>query len=62
MDVVGFKGKIVFDTSKPDGTPRKLLCVDRMRELGWVAKTDLHVGLVKTYNSFLQSLSSISRS
>jgi GDP-L-fucose synthase len=62
MDVVGFKGKILFDTSKPDGTPRKLLCVDRMRELGWVAKTGLHVGLVKTYKSFLQSLSSISRS
>ena len=35
MAVVGFKGKIVFDCSKPDGTPRKLLDVTRMQQLGW---------------------------
>src|SRR3990167_9487906 len=39
MDVVGFKGRIVFDHTKPDGTPRKWLNVDKMRQLGWTAKT-----------------------
>jgi len=58
MNVVGFKGRIVFDTSKPDGTPRKVLCVDRMRELGWKAKTDLRDGIVRTYDCFLASAQS----
>lgn len=53
MDVVGFKGKIVFDASKPDGTPRKLLNVDRMRVLGWQAKTSLREGIAKAYADFL---------
>lgn len=53
MDVVGFKGEIEFDTSKPDGTPRKLLNVDRMRELGWQAKTSLRDGIAKAYADFL---------
>jgi len=53
MSVVGFKGGIVFNTSKPDGTPRKLLNVDRMRALGWQAKTELHEGIVKAYNDFM---------
>jgi len=56
MDVVGFKGDIVFDASKPDGTPRKLLSVERMRKLGWSAQTALRDGLVKTYAAFLQRL------
>jgi GDP-L-fucose synthase len=60
MDVVGFQGKIVFDTSKPDGTPRKLLCVDRMRQLGWTAKTDLRDGIARTYDHFLESAYSTS--
>jgi GDP-L-fucose synthase len=54
MDVVGFKGRIVFDASMPDGTPRKLLCTERMRQLGWRAKTDLREGIAKAYQSFLQ--------
>jgi GDP-L-fucose synthase len=54
MDVVGFKGKIVFDASKPDGTSRKLLCTKRMRELGWRAKTGLREGITKAYQSYLQ--------
>ena len=58
MDIVGFKGKIVFDTSKPDGTPRKLLCVNRMRELGWTAKTDLRKGIAETYKCFCLSFPS----
>ena len=53
MSVVGFKGNIVFDASKPDGTPRKLLNVDRMRALGWQAKTSLRDGIARAYADFL---------
>lgn len=53
MSVVGLKGEIVFDTSKPDGTPRKLLSVDRVHELGWRAQTSLRDGIAKTYTDFL---------
>ena len=53
MDVVGFAGQIVFDAAKPDGTPRKLLNVDRMRNLGWQAATPLRDGIVKAYADFL---------
>lgn len=56
MKVVGFSGKIVFDSSKPDGTPRKLLNVDRLRQLGWQARTPLEVGIVKTYADFLANV------
>jgi GDP-L-fucose synthase len=50
--IVGFKGNIVNDTSKPDGTPRKLLDVSRINSLGWKYKTELRVGIDKTYNWF----------
>ncbi|MDQ0561935.1 GDP-L-fucose synthase [Rhizobium mesoamericanum] len=53
MDIVGFKGGIIFDSSKPDGTPRKLLSVDRLNALGWRARTSLREGIVKTYSDFL---------
>lgn len=53
MEVVGFKGKIVFDASKPDGTPRKLLNVDRMKEFGWTYRTSLLEGIQATYQDFL---------
>ncbi|WP_194270027.1 GDP-L-fucose synthase family protein [Candidatus Methylospira mobilis] len=53
MSVVGFKGKIVFDANMPDGTPRKLLNVDRMRELGWQSKISLGDGIAKAYADFL---------
>lgn len=43
--IVGFKGKIEWDTSKPDGTPRKLLNIDKMKNLGWVSKTELESGI-----------------
>ena len=56
MDVVGFKGEIIFDSSKPDGTPRKLLDVSAAGKLGWKAKTELRAGLGKTYESFLESV------
>lgn len=48
--VVGYKGDIKWDTSKPDGTPRKLLDVSKISELGWKAKTSLIEGINKTYN------------
>jgi len=56
MDVVGFNGRIVYDRSKPDGTPRKLLDVSRMKALGWQAKTPLREGIAKAYASYLESL------
>ncbi len=53
--VVGFKGNIEFDSTKPDGTPRKLLDVTRLDKLGWKAKTNLKEGLTKTYQWFLEN-------
>ena len=53
MDVVGFKGDIVFDASKPDGTPRKLLDVSRLKERGWTAKIGLREGIALAYADFL---------
>jgi GDP-L-fucose synthase len=53
MSVIGFSGKIVFDTSKPDGTPRKLLDVSRLGELGWQARTSLREGMALAYRDFL---------
>ena len=49
-DVVGFKGKLAFDTSKPDGTPRKWLDVGRLNALGWKARVGLREGLEETYS------------
>jgi GDP-L-fucose synthase len=59
MDVVGFKGRIVFDRSRPDGTPRKLLDVSRMKALGWQARTPLREGIARAYASYLESLEAI---
>ncbi|OOV12910.1 GDP-fucose synthetase [Deinococcus sp. LM3] len=53
-DVVGFTGELVFDASKPDGTPRKLMDVSRLAGLGWSARTDLRTGVQQTYDWFLQ--------
>ena len=52
MDVVGFEGEIVFDRSKPDGTPRKLLDVSRMQAHGWTAQTGLKEGIALAYADF----------
>lgn len=54
--VVGYTGEIIFDTSKPDGTPRKLMDVSRLNELGWSAPTSLQAGLNKAYTDFLNNL------
>ncbi len=53
--VVGYKGKITFDSTKPDGTPRKLLDVSRLAALGWTTKLSLHDGLVDTYQWYLDN-------
>lgn len=57
MDVVGFEGRISYDSTKPDGTPRKLLNVDRMNDLGWSATTQLRDGIAKAYADFQSNLS-----
>ena len=57
-DVVGFTGKLTFDASKPDGTPRKLMDVSTLRELGWSASISLKEGLTDTYAWFLDNQAS----
>jgi len=56
---VGFKGKLVFDRTRPDGTPRKVLNVDRLAGLGWQYTVDLEQGLARTYQWFLKHQSSL---
>ncbi|EOW9225005.1 GDP-L-fucose synthase family protein [Vibrio cholerae] len=53
--VVGFEGKVVFDSTKPDGTPRKLMDVSRLAALGWQYRVDLEAGLRLTYQWFLDN-------
>jgi GDP-L-fucose synthase len=53
-DIVGYRGEIVFDTSRPDGAPRKLLDVSRLAKLGWRAKIPLRQGLEQAYADFLK--------
>lgn len=53
--VVAFQGEIKFDVSKPDGTPRKLMSVDRLKSLGWQYTVELEQGLKKSYEWFLQN-------
>ena len=54
--IIGHKGDIVWDTSKPDGTPRKLLDVSKMKAIGWQYSTELEVGVKKTYTWFLENI------
>ena len=53
--IVGFEEEIIYDTSKPDGTPRKLLDVTRIHNLGWKHKTNLEEGIKKAYEWFLEN-------
>ena len=57
IKVVGFEGELVFDASKPDGSPRKLLDTTRLNDLGWAASTSLEQGLEQTYAWFLENVS-----
>lgn len=59
--VVGFKGELVFDSSKPDGTPRKLMNTSRLNALGWQASISLEEGLRQTYQWFLKNRESLRR-
>ncbi|HUA83978.1 MAG TPA: hypothetical protein VMB85_08975, partial [Bryobacteraceae bacterium] len=52
--IVSYSGRLVFDQSKPDGTPRKLLDVTRLRELGWTPRIPLAEGIRSTYDWFRQ--------
>jgi len=51
--VVGYRGEIAFDPTKPDGTPRKLMDVSRLRDLGWQPRVGLEDGLALAYRDFL---------
>ena len=53
-EVVGFKGEIVHDLSKPDGTPRKLMSAEKLRSMGWSPRTGLRAGITETYRWFLE--------
>ncbi|MCC8996107.1 MAG: GDP-L-fucose synthase [Nitrosomonas sp.] len=54
--ITSFSGRIVFDSTKPDGTPRKLMDVSRLKNMGWSAKIDLHEGLKDTYRWYRSSM------
>ena len=56
-DVVEYRGEIVFDSTKPDGTPRKVLDVSRLTSSGWVAGTGLRDGLRSTYKWYVENIS-----
>jgi GDP-L-fucose synthase len=58
QSIVGFEGKIKWDSSKPDGTPRKLLDVSRIKELGWSPTISLRGGIESTYKWYLSQLAS----
>jgi GDP-L-fucose synthase len=60
-DVLDYKGHIEFDNTKPDGTPRKLLDVSRIKKLGWKHKTDLRTGIEMTYNWFVENYNNLTK-
>ena len=57
-EVTGFKGEIKYDTTKPDGTPRKLMDITRLHELGWKHKTDIRTGIKQAYEWFVENYNS----
>ena len=60
--VTGFKGEVLTDPSKPDGTPRKLMDVSRLANMGWTAKISLEEGITETYDWFLKHVTELSAS
>ena len=59
QNIIGYKGKIIWDSTKPDGTHRKLMDVSKMKELGWQYSTELEDGIKKTYSWFLDNIDNI---
>jgi len=59
QQVTGHKGEIIWDTKKPDGTPRKLMDVSKMKAMGWEYNTELKEGIEKTYSWFLKNIENI---
>lgn len=55
-DIVGFSGEIIWDTTKPDGTPQKLLDSSRILDLGWRPSTDIRTGIKKTYDWYVKNM------
>ncbi|MCC6548431.1 MAG: GDP-L-fucose synthase [Ignavibacteriaceae bacterium] len=60
-DIIGFQGKIIYDATKPDGTPRKLMDASRLHELGWESSVSLEEGIRRTYKWFLENSENIKR-
>tara|TARA_Y100001954_G_scaffold57551_1_gene62092 strand:+ start:4203 stop:5144 length:942 start_codon:yes stop_codon:yes gene_type:complete len=59
--IIGHKGNILWDPTKPDGTPRKLMDVSKMKAMGWEYRTELHDGIQKTYTWFLENIDNLKR-
>ena len=59
QNIVGHKGKIIWDTSKPDGTPRKLLDVSKLNHLGWKYEIELEDGIAMTYKWFIENIDNL---
>jgi GDP-L-fucose synthase len=59
--ITGHKGEIIWDSSKPDGTPRKLMDITKMHELGWKHELDLEEGVKRTYEWFLDNIDSVKK-
>ena len=59
--IIGHQGKIIWDVTKPDGTPRKLMDVSKMEAMGWTYPTELENGIQKTYDWFLENIDSIKK-
>ena len=59
--VIGYQGEIIWDSEKPDGTPRKLMDVTKMKKIGWVYTTELEEGIEKTYAWFLENIKNLKK-
>ena len=54
--IVGHKGEVIWDESKPDGAPRKIMDISKIKNMGWTSTTELNVGIEKTYKWFLNNI------
>ena len=59
QNIIGNKGNVIWDESKPDGTPRKLMDVSKINEIGWSYVTELETGILKTYRWFLENINNL---